>query len=245
VDALYEAKVISGRDDVSEAAGEERGERTLLSEQIRKALTDEITSGALPAGSALDEQQLAERFGASRTPVREALRQLSTSGLVEMRPRRGVVVTQLSPERVMDMFETTAEVEALIVRLATYRASPLELSGLYEIQEASQAAVAADDVDAYDELNRAFHERLYAATHNSFLAELALSLRSRLEAYRRSQLRQTGRIGASLGEHAEILAAIAEGDGEAAGRRMRAHLFNAASAFARYTASRTAEPPNA
>jgi DNA-binding GntR family transcriptional regulator len=211
---------------VSEAAGEERGERTLLSEQIRKALTDEITSGALPAGSALDEQQLAERFGASRTPVREALRQLSTSGLVEMRPRRGVVVTQLSPERVMDMFETTAEIEALVVRLATYRASPLELSRLHEIHEASKAAVEADDVDGYDELNREFHERLYAATHNS-------------------HLRQAGRIGASLGEHAEILRAIAEGDGEAAGRRMRAHLFNAASAFARYAAAHTAEPTKA
>jgi DNA-binding GntR family transcriptional regulator len=230
---------------VSEAAGEDRGERTLLSEQIRKALTDEITSGALPAGSALDEQQLAERFGASRTPVREALRQLSTSGLVEMRPRRGVVVTQLSPERVMDMFEATAEIEALCVRLATHRASPLELSGLLEIHDASKAAVAAEDVDAYDELNRQFHERLYAATHNSFLAELALSLRSRLEAYRRSQLRQAGRVGDSLGEHAEILTAMAEGDGEMAGRRMRAHLLNAASAFARYAAAHTGEPSKA
>ena len=62
----------------------------LLSDRIRNALTDEIASGRLPAGAALDEQDLADRFGASRTPVREALRQLSVSGLVEMRPRRGV-----------------------------------------------------------------------------------------------------------------------------------------------------------
>lgn len=228
---------------MSEAAGDDRGERTLLSEQIRKALTDEITSGALPAGSALDEQQLAERFGASRTPVREALRQLSTSGLVEMRPRRGVVVTRLSPERVMEMFEATAEIEALCVRLATYRTSPLELSRLYEIHDASQTMAQANNVDGYDELNRAFHEQLYAATHNSFLAELALSLRERLEAYRRSQLRQAGRVGASQGEHADILSAMSERDGERAARRMRAHLLNAASAFARYAAAHTAEPP--
>ena len=220
---------------------EDGGERTLLSEQIRKALTDEITSGALPAGTALDEQQLADRFGASRTPVREALRQLSTGGLVEMRPRRGVVVTRLSPERIMDMFEATAEVEALCVRLATYRATPMELSRLFAAHEASKALVASEDVDAYDSLNREFHQQLYAATHNSFLAELAMSLRERLDAYRRTQLRQAGRIDASLDEHTEILEAMAEGDGETAGRRMRAHLLSAASAFARYAAARTTE----
>ena len=71
--------------------------RGLLSDQIRNALTDEIASGVLAAGIALDEQDLADRFGASRTPVREALRQLASSGLVEMRPRRGVVVTRMTP----------------------------------------------------------------------------------------------------------------------------------------------------
>ena len=74
--------------------------RDLLSDQIRNLLTDEIAAGGLAAGSALDEQQLADRFGASRTPVREALRQLAVSGLVEIRPRRGVVVTRLTPERI-------------------------------------------------------------------------------------------------------------------------------------------------
>src|ERR1700733_14964536 len=87
--------------------------RSLLSNRIRNALTDEIASGLLAAGAALDEQQLADRFGASRTPVREALRQLAVSGLVEMRPRRGVVVARLTPERIMDMFETMAEIEAM------------------------------------------------------------------------------------------------------------------------------------
>ncbi|MDR7040265.1 DNA-binding GntR family transcriptional regulator, partial [Methylobacterium sp. BE186] len=84
------------------------GARGLLSDQIRNALTDEIAAGTLAAGIALDEQDLADRFGASRTPVREALRQLAVSGLVEVRPRRGVVVTRMTPERIMDMFETTA-----------------------------------------------------------------------------------------------------------------------------------------
>src|SRR5438309_10626673 len=85
----------------------------LLSDRIRNILTDEIASGSLAAGSALEEQQLADRFGASRTPVREALHQLAASGLVEVRARRGVVVARMTPERIMNMFEASAEIEAM------------------------------------------------------------------------------------------------------------------------------------
>lgn len=115
-------------------------ERELLSDQIRNALSDEIASGHLRAGTALDEQHLADRFGASRTPVREALRQLAAGGLVEVRPRRGVIVSPMTPERIMDMFETTAEIEALCVRLATHRMTPLEFSHLLELHESSKPA---------------------------------------------------------------------------------------------------------
>ncbi|MCW6512212.1 GntR family transcriptional regulator [Lichenifustis flavocetrariae] len=208
----------------------------LLSGQIRNALADEIASGRLAAGTALDEQQLADRFGASRTPVREALRQLAASGLVDMRPRRGVVVTRLTPEGVMDMFETTAEVEAMCVRLATFRITPLERSHLLDLHDASLAMVEAQDVDAYDAFNRNFHESIYAATHNGFMAEQVLAIRTRLSAFRRTQLMQSNRIHSSRAEHAGILAAMAEGDGDLAARRMRAHMLNAASALGRYIA---------
>ncbi len=236
-----------GPEDVSGGKQEDDGMdvsvegRGLLSDQIRNALTDEIASGALPAGIALDEQDLADRFGASRTPVREALRQLASSGLVEVRPRRGVVVTRMTPERIMEMFETTAEFEALCVRLATYRMTPLELSALMDLHEQSAAAVAAQDYDAYDAQNRTFHEALYRATHNGFMAEQALAIRGRLSAFRRTQLRHGERIRRSRAEHGEILQAIAEGDGEAAARRMRAHMLNAASALGRYVAEHASE----
>ena len=211
-------------------------DRALLSDRIRNILTDEIASGHLAAGTGLDEQQLADRFGASRTPVREALRQLAVSGIVDMRPRRGVVVTRLTPERTMEMFETTAEVEAMCVRLATYRVTPLERSRLTDLHEASAAMVEVGDVDAYDGFNREFHELLYRATHNGFLAEQALSIRTRLHAFRRTQLRHGNRVVASRAEHGAILAAVAEGDGDLAARRMRAHMLNAASALVRYIA---------
>ncbi|SFI25099.1 GntR family transcriptional regulator [Methylobacterium brachiatum] len=208
----------------------------LLSDRIRNALTDAITAGELQAGTALDEQNLAQRYGASRTPVREALRQLAASGLVEVRPRRGVVVARLTPERIADMFETTAEIEAMCARLATYRMTPLERGRLMDLHEDSAAAVVAGDVDAYDRLNRAFHESLYAATHNGFMAEQALAIRERLAAFRRTQLRHADRIRRSRDEHGEILSAIAEGDGELAAKRMRAHMLRAAAALGRYIA---------
>ena len=226
------------------SGGREPGtaDRALLSERIRDTLADEIASGALEAGASLDEQQIADRFGASRTPVREALRQLSAGGLVDLRPRRGGVVTRLTPERIMDMFETTAEIEAMCVRLATYRATPVERSNLHDLHDASAAMVAARDVEGYDRMNREFHDLIYRATHNDVMAEQALSIRARLEAFRRGQLRHGNRIAISREEHGLILAAMAEGDGDLAGRRMRAHMLNAASALKRYIAARLADP---
>lgn len=210
---------------------------TLLSDRIRNALTDAIASGELAAGTALDEQQLANRYGASRTPVREALRQLAASGLVEMKPRRGVTVARVTPEQVMELFEMMAEMEATCVRLATYRMTPLERSRLLRIHEETADAVERGDIDAYDELNKRFHEALYDATHNGFLADQVRKLRSRLNAFRRTQLRQGTRLAQSRQEHDDVMRAIAQGDGEAAARSMRAHMLNAASALDRYIAS--------
>ncbi len=212
-------------------------ERMLLSDQIRNALTDEIASGQLLPGSALDETLLAARFNASRTPVREALRELAASGLVEARPRRGVIVARTTPERIMDMFEAMAEIEATCVRLATYRMTPLERGELIDLHNASADMVAAGDVDAYDAFNRKFHEKIYLATHNSFLAEQALATRLRMAAFRRTQLRESNRIAHSRAEHQAVISAIAQGDGEQAARNMRAHMLNAASALARYIAT--------
>jgi DNA-binding GntR family transcriptional regulator len=155
---------------------------------------------------------------------------------VEMRPRRGVIVRHITSEEVMDMFETMAELEAVCVRLATYRMSPLERSRLLSIHERSEMMVAEDDVDAYDALNSEFHEAIYRAAHNDFLAEQVIAVRLRLNAFRRMQLRQGRRLQRSREEHDAIMQAIAEGDGDAAGRRMRAHMLNAASALDSYLA---------
>src|SRR5260370_21375867 len=95
-------------------------------EELRLQLADEIVRGALPPGAALDETDIARRFNVSRTPVREALRQLAASGLVDTRAHRGAVVARPSLERLTGMFEAMAELEAMGARLATERMPPAE-----------------------------------------------------------------------------------------------------------------------
>ena len=206
----------------------------LLPDRIRNALTDAIAVGEFPPGAALDEQALADRYGVSRTPVHEALRQLSVAGLVEIRPRRGAVVAHVTVERIMEMFECSAEIEALCARLATHRMTPLERSALLRIHAEAEGLARAGDVDGYDALNRQLHETLYNGTHNPFLAEQAIAIRERLGAHRRTQLRQTGRLGRSHGEHGVLIQAIMRGDGDEAAKWMRAHMLKASAALLDY-----------
>jgi DNA-binding GntR family transcriptional regulator len=214
-----------------DAAGEDK---SLLSDMIREALADDIATGRLKPGAALDEQQIADRFGASRTPVREALRHLAVTGMVDIKPRRGVTVAQMSAARIMDMFETTAEIEALCTRMATYRITPLELSTLLTMHKASAEWVRNGDINAYSGFNLAFHETIYRATHNQFLVEQAVAIRVRLTAFRRNQLRIGDRLVRSHEEHGQILQVMAGGDGEKAARCMRAHMLNASCALTSY-----------
>ncbi len=221
-------------------SGDEVDDSLLRSERIRRSLANEIAVGGLAPGTSLDEQSIADRFGVSRTPVREAFRMLAADGLVENRPRRGVVVASLSLARIADMFETAAEIEALCVRLATFRMTSIERNRLREIHEQSEAMVTANDVNGYDELNLQFHETIYQATHNSYLAEQAVALRTRMMAFRRAQLFEQDRPALSRGEHDDILWAIMRGDGDEAARRMRSHMFNASVAIERYVAGQSA-----
>ena len=227
----------------AEPADIQRSERPLLSEQIRRALANDIASGALPPGAPLDEVEIGRRFEVSRTPAREALRLLAAEGLVDTRPHRGAVVATLSVERINDLFEMTAEIEALCVRLATNRMSPLGRVRLQWLHGESADLVERGEVEAYAAFNLNFHDAFYDATQNAILAEQAVQLRSRMASYRRAQLFDAGRLAHSRAEHAHILEAVMQGDGEEAARRMRAHMFNAASALDRFVSQGGAHRP--
>lgn len=202
--------------------------------QIRLALADEITSGILQVGQLLDEQKVAERFGTSRTPARKAIHDLAIAGLVEMRPRRRAVVASVTPDQVVNMFEMTAELEAVCVRLATYRMTPIERGRLQQLHGDAVHIVESEDFESYDLYNLAFHEIIYEATRNDYMARHAMELRIRLAPFRRTQLRNHGRLRRSRDEHEGMMNAINRGDGEEAAVLMRAHMLNAASALSKY-----------
>ena len=183
-----------------------------LSERLREAIEEEIATGKLLPGHHLDEVELATRFGVSRTPIREALNLLLGEGLIENRPRRGSVVAHISPQRLVEMFEVMAELEAMCAQLASRRMTDEELAAIEAAHEAGRGAASAADPDAYFYANERFHYALYAASHNSFLFEEAAALQRKLRPYRRLQLRVRHRMQRSFEEHQAIVDALRAGD---------------------------------
>ncbi len=195
-----------------------------MSDKLREKIEEQIATGDLLPGSALDEATLVAQHGVSRTPVREALIQLAADGLIEIRPRRGAVVTSISPARLLEMFEVMAELEAMCGRLASRRMSEPERADLLAAHQACEQARAELDSDAYFYCNERFHAVIYSGSHNSFLGEQALQLHRRLRPYRRLQLRVRNRMGTSYKEHEAIVQAIVSGDAEVAAQNLRAHV---------------------
>jgi DNA-binding GntR family transcriptional regulator len=205
--------------------------------ELREKIEDEIATGRIMPGSKLDETELATRFHVSRTPIREALIQLASTGFVEMRPRRGAIVPELAPHRLVEMFELMAELEAMCGRLAARRMSDIDHRPLVHAQEACEALRQKHDPDGYYHQNEVFHHVIYKASHNSFLAEQASALHRRLGPYRRLQLRVRDRIATSCAEHARIVEAIVAGDGNKAAELLREHVLVGAGKFADLMAS--------
>lgn len=200
-------------------------------------LEDDILMGRYRPGERLDEVSLAERFGVSRTPIRETLLQLAAAGLVEVRPHRGAVVSSPDPGRLMEMFEVMAELEAMCARLATRRLTPEHEVALETTLAACRKALRHGDCDDYFTQNEAFHRAIYAVSGNTFLVEEALRLHKRLAPFRRLQLRVRNRLKASQAEHEAIVAAIESGDAEAAAGLLRQHVSVQGERFADLVAS--------
>jgi len=210
--------------------------------ELAAAIADDILRGRLASGLRLDEQELAARFGVSRTPVREALWHLAATGLVEHRPRRGAIVAVISPLRLQEMFVVMTELEASAARLAAAAMTADERRELAAFHQASQPTVRDGRIDDYELLNQEFHSRLYAGCHNGYLSDLLNATRDRLAPFRRAQFNLLGRLAASWREHDAVVEAIMRGDGEAAARTMREHLATVSGAAAEYVAILTHQP---
>lgn len=218
-------------------------------ERLAGEIADAILSGDLAPGARLDEQSLADRFQVSRTPVREALRQLGSSGLIEIRPRRGAAVATVSPAQLETLFVAMGEIEATCARLSAMSMSPIERRRLGALHDRMGELVAAQDGEAYADANIAFHDALYAGSHNEVIVEMARGLRRRLAPYRRAQFRAPGRLPRSHAEHEGVLRAVLAGDAAASHAAMLHHVSLVEDAFdqvaARLAATQPARPSGA
>jgi DNA-binding GntR family transcriptional regulator len=193
-------------------------------EQMVRAIADMIVTGEMLPGERLDELSLAARFEVSRTPVREALRELGAMGLVRREPNRSAVVMNVTQARLHSMFEAMAELEGICARLSAERMTVDERRGLDIEHRSSIQLVHSGSPEDYSAYNTEFHNRLYRGAHNDHLLELATQTRARLAPFRRAQFRLTGRLSKSYDEHDRIVTAILRADCTAAGQAAFDHV---------------------
>ncbi|MGY6548958.1 MAG: GntR family transcriptional regulator [Roseinatronobacter sp.] len=192
--------------------------------RIEAALMDDIAAGVLAPGERLDEVTLTERFGVSRTPVREALNRLAAQGILVPGEKRGVRVAKYSREEIAQIFETMHEIEAACARIASQRLTLLARAEIEAAQARCLSAAEAGDIPAYLRANEAFHAAIYRATGNPYMAALAADFRRRTGPFRAKKFAGKADLIASAQSHLALIASIFSEDSKTAAEGMRAHM---------------------
>ena len=188
-------------------------------------IRNEVSSGILKPGDQLEVTALAERFGVSRTPIREAIRTLVESGVLETRPRKGSFVRVLSAKQLLDLFQVAAELEGMACRLAALSLTKENVEAIESgLAKCTQAAEFQNNVE-YAMANLDFHTAIHNASGNDWLIEQLRQLQINLNSYRTMPYEIRGRLKKSTDEHKIICDAILSGDGEHACNLMRDHMM--------------------
>ncbi|MGH3516075.1 MAG: GntR family transcriptional regulator [Haloechinothrix sp.] len=193
---------------------------TPLRDQIREQLRQRIINGLLPPGTKMVERELAAELGVSRVPVREALRMLESEGFVQVVPRRGVVVKQLSRTDVEELFDVRESLEVLATRRAAENATQADLRRLAQHLDKARHAVEAGKLDRFGDANEAFHDEIVRMARNGLLAGMLEPLQGRLHWL----FRQIGNAEGLWQEHNRLYQAIASGDPDAAAAQALDHV---------------------
>jgi DNA-binding GntR family transcriptional regulator len=209
---------------------------TALYQQVAERLRQQIFAHELTPGDWVDEQKLCEQYGISRTPLREALKVLAAEGLVELKPRRGCYVTEISRQDLDDIFPLIALLEGRCAFEAVQRAKAAELAELTAIHEQLERAAATQQIALFFEVNQEFHRRIQAMAGNRWLLSVIQDLRKVLKLSRLHSLSLEGRLQQSLAEHRDILRHIEAQDAAGAERAMYAHILSGREALARMEA---------
>ncbi len=202
-----------------------------LYEDVAERLRQQIFSGALSPGDWIDELRIADAFGISRTPLREALKVLAAEGLVTMKVRRGAYVTEVSTKDLNDVYHLLALLESDAAAVVAERASDADLAALAALHAELEGATA--NADRFFAINECFHWQLLELAQNRWRDQLVADLRKVMKLNRHASLLREGRIEQSLDEHRAIMAALRKRDGAAAGQAMRAHFAQGLQAAAR------------
>ena len=197
-----------------------KGRRT-ASEAVAESLRSAIQSGQLEDGAELNQVALAEHFGVSRVPVREAMRQLQAEGWITARPHHRAVVQSLSPERILEMIELRALLEAHLMSKSIPKIGAPRLARLERLCDQMDRLT---DHERWLELNRAFHRELYEDSGAETTIEIIEQLSAQVERYVRTRGPGIERAGEAGAEHRAIVDAIRAGDARAAKRLIEAHI---------------------
>ena len=195
-----------------------------LYEEVAELLRQRIFDRTLEPGSWIDELKLAEEYGISRTPLREALKVLSTEGLVTMKVRRGAYVTEVSETDLADVYHLLGLLESDAAGVVAQRATPEQLADLQAIHSELEAAVG--DRELFFAINERFHMRLLAIANNRWRDQMVADLRKVMKLNRHNSLLKSGRIEESLREHHTLMAALHAQDAPVATQRMLEHFQN-------------------
>ena len=193
-----------------------------LYEEVAELLRQRIFRHELEPGSWIDELKLAEEYGISRTPLREALKVLAAEGLVTMKVRRGAYVTEVNEKDLSDVYHLLSLLESDAAGVVAARASAAELKELQALHAELEAAVA--DREKFFAVNERFHMRLLEIADNRWRDQMVADLRKVMKLNRHNSLLKSGRIEESLAEHAAIMKALASRDSASAMQRMREHF---------------------
>ncbi|MGW2340920.1 GntR family transcriptional regulator [Streptomyces sp. NPDC001661] len=201
-------------------------QQTSMQAKVAEELRRMIISGELPPRSSLSEMTLSQTFGVSRTPIREALKQLQIEGLVEVRPRVGTFVAVPSRREITELFQMKELLEGAAARLLAFRGNVPEVERLAANMSAADEAVRAGDSEQYEKLVHDFHELIMVGADNSKLEAHYRTLMNQLAYARlvRTSLSQPGRLTESDHEHHRVLDLIRAKDGDGAERVMREHV---------------------
>jgi DNA-binding GntR family transcriptional regulator len=213
-----------------------QGYRT-MHDLVFNSLLEEILSGKLKPGDKLNISDIAQRLGVSRTPVREALTQLTSVGLVENQPHRSPFVKKMSIEEVIELYYIRAALEGIAGRLASRRLTPAQMQRLVELCDQMEKLSLSANYEEMLKVNFEFHSLIYEASGSPRLQDLVLQYYRQCNQYRALVMELPGGFEEVCREHRQILSAFQEGDMEKADQLARQHHMNSARRIARSVGS--------